>query len=137
MTGYFQFFVHEFYVPDSVEITVQKASRGSQVYSEAEIMRCENCQGFIQERRWCKYLGREASAEQRSCRSFLRIRRSNQSEETKQAKRTDGWGCPERRSRADPSCLSKFCKWIPGTHALCPLLEKEGKKLARLKVAAT
>lgn len=132
----FQFFVHEFYVLDSVEVTVQK-SRGCQVYSEAEIMRCKNCQGFILERRWCKYLGREASAEQRSCRSFLRIRQLNQNREMKQTKKTVGWICPEGRSRAEPSCLSKFCKWIPGTHTICPLLEKEGKKLVRLKVAAT
>jgi hypothetical protein len=107
------------------------------VYNEAEIMRCKNCQGFILERRWCKYLGHEVLPEQRSCRSFLRIRKLTQNKQTIQTKKNSNWDCPERRPRADPSCLSKFCKWIPGTHALCPLLEKEGKKLVRLKAITT
>jgi len=107
------------------------------VFSEAKIMRCKNCQGFISERQWCKYLGREVLPEQRSCRSFLRIKQLSQEKNVNHTKKAGDWLCPEGRTKADPSCLSKFCKWIPGTHTLCPLLEKEGRKLVRLKATIT
>lgn len=124
--------MHEFYV-SSLERYCSKIVRGNRVYNEDEIMRCENCQGFTREKRWCKYLGREAFPEQRSCRSFLRIRQTFEDRQVGQTNKAAEWGCPEGRVRADPSCLSKFCKWMSGTHALCPLLENEGKKLVHLK----
>ena len=133
----FHLFVHEFYVLIKGRYCFQDGARGDQVYNEAEIMKCKNCQGFLLERNWCKYLGREVLPEQRSCRSFLRIKRLSQNTQVDRRDKPAKWVCPEGRTGADPSCLSKFCKWLPGTHTLCPLLEREGKRSVRLKAVIT
>ena len=89
---------------------------------------CGNCRGFASDRSYCKYKGQENRADWgEDCFSFLALQRSTVSPSIKKGGygRGDAWpGCPEGHVLAVPGCESKLCKWIPGTHNLCPLLKR-------------
>ncbi len=102
---------------------------------------CSGCQGFLADRGYCRYMGKETRPEWGGdCLNFLGLRGSGSpSSGGKQVGTVvgkpvgravgkqvgvPGWSCLFGLGEAVPGCLARSCKYIPGTHSLCPLLKR-------------